>query len=161
LGDRTLSQGLYGSDVDALVKKLINFHYLRDNYSAKKNDYSLYSADVVQGVKYFQKDAGLPITGVMDSKTRKAFEDWSASRSTRRLGIRELKEGDIGEDVTELIRLLIKAGFPPNPQKVGENETRYTEDVVKTIKVFQAFCSLNVTGIADYATIDKLKSKAK
>lgn len=161
LGDRTLSQGLYGNDVDALVTKLKNFHYLRESYSTQKNNYSLYSADVAQGVKYFQKDAGLPVTGVMDSKTKKAFDDWSAYKSTRRLGIRKLEEGDEGEDVAELIRLLTKAGFAPNPEKVGENERKYSQDVATAVKVFQAFCGLTVTGIADYDTIDKLKSKAK
>ncbi|MCQ2279922.1 MAG: peptidoglycan-binding protein [Bacteroidales bacterium] len=77
------------------------------------------------------------------------------------LGNRSLTVGDSGNDVYELVKLLEKAGCPPNPKLLEDKGRKYTTDVAMAVKVFQAFAGLSVTGIADIDTINKLKSSAK
>lgn len=161
LGDRILSQGMYGKDVDVLVCLLKDFHYIRSTYSMQKNGYFLYTAEVVQGIKFFQKDAGIPITGIFDSKTKNALDCWSSAKTIYRLGVRELDLNTVGDDVQELISLLTKVGYAPNPETTKTDTKIFTQDVADAIKVFQAFCGLSVTGKANYDTIDKLKSIVK
>lgn len=161
LGDRTLSQGSYGSDVDELVSKLKKYYYLKSDFSAKKAGYALYDATVVAAVKDFQQDAGLSVSGTFGSKDKSALNHWDASKTKIKLGIRSLTVGDSGNDVYELVKLLEKAGCPPNPKLLEDKGRKYTTDVAMAVKVFQAFAGLSVTGIADIDTINKLKSSAK
>ena len=79
------------------------------------------------------------------------------------LGIRELSAPMEGYDVTQLVELLNKAGYPPNPQLIQKsgNKTKYTEDIATAVKMFQAYNGLSATGNADMATIEKLRGKAK
>ena len=58
-----------------------------------------------------------------------------------------------------MIELLNKAGFPPNPERL--DGAKFNEEVEKAVKTFQAFSGLGVSGIADKATIEKLKLIAK
>ena len=159
LGDRTLKRGLYGKDVNELVSKLQSNYYLRNDFSATQSDYYLFNQDVERAVKQFQKDAKIKETGAVGETEVSLLGSWSSSKSTLVLGVRDLKQNDSGSDVLELIELLNKAGFPPEPDKLDGN--KYNEEVRKAVKTFQAFAGLEVTGIADKATIEKLKASAK
>ena len=159
LGDRTLKKGLYGKDVNELVSKLQSNHYLRSDFSATQSDYYLFNQDVERAVRQFQKDAKIKETGVVGDTEVTALNTWNGNNSTLVLGVRDLKQNDSGTDVLDLIQLLNKAGFPPEPEKLEGN--KYNEEVRKAVKTFQAFAGLTVTGIADLTTIEKLKTTAK
>ncbi len=163
LGDRGLSVGSYGSDVSALTKQLVEKKYLNSSKIQKKSGYSLYDSEVAKAVKNFQKDAGLSQTGKCDMKTAGELMMWDASKTTIQLGIREISQSMEGYDVTELVSLLRKAGYPPNPAKIVKegNKTMYTADVAMAVKMFQAYNGLQATGTADMITIEKLRAKGK
>ena len=88
----------------------------------EKEGYSLYDATIASAVKHFQKDAGLPQTGIADQTTINKLKSWNNSKTTVILGTRELSYSesstDKGTDVTELVNLLTKAGFAPDPKKI-------------------------------------------
>lgn len=162
LGERTLSLGVHGSDVDALVQYLERNIYLKPGMVSKKGSYHVYDSNVVNAVKHFQKDAGLAQTGKVTSSLLTELRSWDPYKTTIPLGFRSLSatEGTTGYDVDELVNLLIKAGFSPNPallKKAGEHYI-YSSDIVTAVKVFQAFCSLSPTGILNSATIAKLRA---
>lgn len=90
LGDRTLSSGIHGSDVDQLIPYLIRYYYLKDGMVSKKGGYYVYDSNVVNAVKHFQKDAGLIQDGKLTSSALTTLKSWSASRTTIPLGFREL-----------------------------------------------------------------------
>ena len=159
LGDRTLKRGLYGKDVNELVSKLQSNYYLRNDFSATQSDYYLFNQDVERAVKQFQKDAKIKETGIVGETELSLLGTWNSSKSTLVLGVRDLKQNDSGADVLALIELLNKAGFPPEPEKLDGN--KYNEEVRKAVKTFQAFAGLEVTGIADRTTIERLKASAK
>lgn len=166
LGDRTLSSGLYGADVTELTMLLVSKNYLNRNLVATKSGHSLFDANVVTAVKNFQKDANLSQTGKVDSNTAAKLQSWSSSNTTIRLGVRDLAYSDTeieGYDVTELVELLKKAGYAPNPELIKKNgdKTVFTEDIATAVKMFQAYNGLPVTGEVDSNTLTKLRAKAK
>lgn len=165
LGDRTLSSGIYGSDIDQLVTYLVKFYYLKDGVVTKKGGYYVYDANVVRAVKHFQKDAGLTQDGKATVGVISTLKSWSASKTTIPLGFRELSSATetSGYDVDELIKLLINAGYSPNPAKLKKKGSHYvfTEDVVTAIKVFQAYNGLQPNGQLTASTLAKLKTFRK
>lgn len=166
-GDRTLKTGIYGSDVTSLTGYLANALYLKRSKIAEKSGYSLYDATVVAAVKHFQKDAGLAQTGIADNETLTKLKSWDSSNTSVDLGMRELSfyesRTEKGTDVTELVNLLTKAGFAPDPTKIvmSNGKTEYTKDIATAVRLFQAYKNLTVTGTADEATINALRSKTK
>lgn len=167
LGDRTLKSGHYGSDVDALTTLLVSKKYMRSSWTTTQNGYSVYNPRVVAAVKHFQKDAGLPQTGVLSSTDASRLQSWSESNTTIELGVRDLTYSSnlpmTGTDVANLITLLNAAGFPPNPKKIvmSNGKAEYTADIAMAVKLFQAYNGLSATGTADETTIEKLKTCAK
>lgn len=95
------------------------------------------------------------------STTAVSNETMQAAHNTPSLGDRTLSVGNIGDDVSELVKLLEKAGCPPNPKLLEDNGRKFTADVEMAVRVFQAFAGLPVTGVVDNATIGKLKSVVK
>lgn len=162
-GDRTIKSGIYGSDVSSLTGYLANSLYLKRSKITQKSGYSLYDATVEGAVKHFQKDAGLPQTGIADAQTLAKLKNWDSSNTTVALGIRDLSyketNADKGTDVTELVNLLAKAGFSPDPAKIvmRDGKTEFTKDIETAVKFFQAYNNIKVTGIADEETIAKLR----
>ena len=79
------------------------------------------------------------------------------------MGFREITLGISGYDVDELVRLLTKAGYAPDPTKLQKNGEHYifTEDIQMAIKAFQAYNKLDVTGTLNEQTINKLKKVDK
>lgn len=163
LGDRTLSSGIHGSDVDALVPYLVRYYYLKDGVVTKKAGYYMYDSNVVNAVKHFQKDAGLTQDGKLNSSTLTALKSWSADRTTIPLGFRSLSSDVSGYDVDELVQLLINAGYSPDPSKLKKNGSHYvfTDDILIAIKAFQAFHGFQPNGELNATTIAKLKSYKK
>ena len=162
-----MSSGSYGADVTQLTTLLVQNYYLNVNSITFKSSHSLYNSNVVTAVKNFQKDAGLTQTGKVDAATAAKLQYWDSSNTTIRLGVRDLAYSSNSEvegyDVTELVELLKKAGFPPNPSLIRRNgiKTVFTEDIVTAVKMFQAYNGLPVTGMVDSTTLTKLMSKAK
>lgn len=168
IGDRTLKTGIHGSDVTSLTGYLATGLYINRSWIKEKEGYSLYDATIASAVKHFQKDAGLPQTGVADKTTIDKLKSWDNSKTTVILGTRELSYSDTstdkGTDVTELVNLLTKAGFAPDPKKIvmtSDGRTEFTKDIATAVRFFQAYNSLSVTGRADEATIKALKAKAQ
>lgn len=168
IGDRTLKTGIHGSDVTSLTSYLATALYINRSWIKEKEGYSLYDATIASAVKHFQKDAGLPQTGVADQTTIDKLKSWDNSKTTVILGTRELSYSesstDKGTDVTELVNLLTKAGFAPDPKKIvmtNDGSTEFTKDIATAVRFFQAYNNLSVTGRADEATIKVLKAKAQ
>ena len=168
IGDRTLKTGIHGSDVTSLTGYLATALYINRSWIKEKEGYSLYDATIASAVKHFQKDAGLPQTGVADQTTIDELKSWDNSKTTVILGTRELSYSesstDKGTDVTELVNLLTKAGFAPDPKKIvmtNDGSTEFTKDIATAVRFFQAYNNLSVTGRADEATIKVLKAKAQ
>lgn len=165
LGDRTLSTGIHGSDVDQLVPYLVRYYYLKDGIVSKKGGYHVYDSNVVNAVKHFQKDAGLTQDGKLTASAVSTLKSWSASRTTIPLGFRELSAAaeTSGFDVDELVQLLINAGYSPDPAKLKKSGSHYvfTDDILTAIKMFQAYNGIQPNGELNSATLSKLKTFKK
>lgn len=162
LGDRTITSGIHGSDVDALVPYLVRYYYLKDGVATKKGGYYVYDSNVQSAVKHFQKDAGLTQDGKVTSEVITALKNWTVSKTTIPLGFRDMSAAaeTSGYDVDELVNLLIKVGFSPDPEKLKKSGAHYvfTVDVATAVKAFQAYHGLTPNGEVNAATISKLKS---
>ena len=165
LGDRTLSTGIHGSDVDQLVTYLVRYYYIKEGVVSKKSGYYVYDSNVVNAVKHFQKDAGLTQDGKLTYEVLTKLKAWSPSQTTIPLGFRELSASaeTSGFDVDELIKLLINAGYSPDPAKLKKSGTHYvfTDDVHTALKAFQAYHSIQPDGELNAVTLAKLKSYDK
>ena len=165
LGDRTLSSGIHGSDVDQLVPYLVRYYYLKDGVVTKKAGYYVYDTNVVNAVKHFQKDAGLTQDGKLTSSVLSTLKSWSPAKTTIPLGFRELSSAaeTSGFDVDELVELLINAGYSPDPAKLKKSGSHYvfTEDVLTALKAFQAYHGIQPNGELNATTLTKLKSYKK
>lgn len=161
LGDRTLSKGIHGSDVDQLVQYLVRYYYLKDGSVSKKGGYYVYDANVVNAVKHFQKDAGLTQDGKLTSDVLTKLKSWSASQTTIPLGFRELSVSaeTLGFDVDELVQLLINSGYSPDPAKLKKIGSHYvfSDDILTALKVFQAYNGITPNGELTSETLSKLK----
>lgn len=164
LGDRTISRGTYGSDVDQLVTKLVQKKYLRSASVTQNKGYASVDATVDAAIRHFQKDAGLTVNGSVNSSVVTALNSWDENKTTIPLGFRPLSEGVAGNDVNELVILLQKAGYAPDPTKLETNSYgfyKYTPDIAMAVSVFQSYNALPISGNADDATISKLRAVAK
>lgn len=178
LGDREICNGMSGNDITQLAALLVMYNYL----PKQKSDYIIYSKSVRDAVILFQKDAGLPVTGICDRETSKKLQDWGRILAKRKedariagyqerpqqnisdvqntpvpkkyqLGDRSLKIGSSGPDVDKLISLLIKFRFLPKETKVDF----YDLAVYEAVKKAQAKLKIEITGEADYITISNLQ----
>lgn len=165
LGDRTLSTGIHGADVDQLVPYLVRYYYLKDGVVSKKGGYYVYDSNVVNAVKHFQKDAGMTQDGKMTSEVLTKLKSWSSSQTTIPLGFRDLSAyaETSGFDVDELIELLINAGYSPDPAKLKKSGSHYvfTDDVHTALKAFQSYHGIQPNGELNAATLAKLKTYKK
>lgn len=165
VGDRTISSGTYGNDVQQITNLLVAKNYMKAGWLTSKNGYPVYDARVISAVKRFQKDAGLTQDGKISSSLLSSLQSWDESNTTMLLGIRTLAYNAdspvSGADVAELIELLNKAGFPPNPKKLEYSGSKavFTKDIETAVRLFQAYNGLSVTGNVDDTTLTKLKSK--
>jgi len=163
LGDRTLKSGLYGHDMEALIKLLEDNLYIRKGSAKKQNGYWLFDNNIKKAVSQFQTDASLTVNGEVDSQTISKLRSWSKNKTTIELGVRDLSLSEYGNDVDELVRMLTAAGYAPDPSKLTKNDGHYvfTADIKRAVEMFQAFNGLTVNGTTDTATVNKLKALAK
>ena len=97
--------------------------YLNKNYITTSNGKTVYNDSVKKAVIRFQNDANLSATGNTDAITVQKLKTWDSSKTTIVLGVRDLSIGDAGTDVAELIKLLTKAGYAPDPKKLEDLST--------------------------------------
>ena len=163
LGDRSSSNGTFGQDVTLLADLLVEKYYLRKDKVSKKSGYAQYNADMSQAVKHFQRDASLPVTGTADNTTVLTLQTWDKIKTTVDLGIREIKDGVFGYDVSVLVKLLSAAGYAPEASKIQYKSgfVVFDKEISTAVKMFQAYNKLNVTGKADTPTLNKLKTFQK
>lgn len=159
LGDRTISSGTYGADVNTLAELLVNNLYIKQSALAKKSGYYICDAAMVAAIKHFQRDAGFTATGTVDQNIAITLQTWSPSKTSVTLGIRDITVNTTGQDVNQLITLLNKAGYSPDQTKLeySNGNAVFTVDVQIAVKMFQAYNGLRVTGNPDAATLAKLK----
>lgn len=163
LGDRTLKSGLYGHDMEALIKLLEDNLYIRKGSAKKQNGYLLFDNNIKKAVSQFQTDASITVNGEVDTQTISKLRAWSKNKTTIELGVRDLSLSEYGNDVDELVRMLTAAGYAPDPSKLTKNDGHYvfTADIKRAVEMFQAFNGLTVNGTTDTATVNKLKALAK
>ena len=166
-----------GPDVDQLVALLITHNYLSKNQSGYKS----YFPPVKSAVITFQRDAGIPVTGVCNFETIKTLQTWgsikakkkanrkisknqtSASRvgsqnpltpdkTVYKLGERPLSMGDTGPDVYKLIFLLKKNNF----LSINSMSVSFDSNVRDAVKKCQGQFRIAPTGVADLITINAL-----
>lgn len=162
LGERTLKVGNKGEDASELANLLVKNFYLEKSKIKRESGYVIYNESICQAVKRFQKDAELKVTGIADKETIERLKRWNADNSKNvPLGLRVLKKDISGTDVTELVQLLVKSNFAPNPDEIRKTNsvTYYSEDIGIAVSLFQAHNGLQVTGEADLKTIKALRSK--
>ncbi|WP_318246497.1 peptidoglycan-binding protein [Guptibacillus algicola] len=148
--EQTLKVGARGVEVSTVQQQLKNKGY----YSYTVD--GIFGPITEKAVKQFQSANGLSITGVVDGKTK---EKLSGTTSTQ---VQEKKEekvtgltvGARGSAVTSLQQGLKDRGY--YNYKVDGIFGSITE---KAVKEFQSVVGLTVTGVADDATLDALKSR--
>ena len=108
-------------------------------------------------------------TSATSTSTKKSSTSsvYGGSKTTKvySLGDRVLKYNSsvtmTGDDVAELIALLIKAGYLTEDYKITwgtDDKAVYTREVAEAVMKFQPDHGLPATGIADKKTIEKLKN---
>ena len=145
VGERNISSGTYGNDVQQITNLLVGKNYMRTEWITYKKGYPVYDTRVMSAVRRFQKDAGLTQNGKISGSLLSSLQSWDKKNTTLLLGIRTLAYNAdspvSGADVAELIELLNKAGFPPNPKKLkySGGKAVFTKDIETAVRLFQAY----------------------
>ena len=126
LGDRPLTVGIYGSDVDALIIKLSAAGYLHNYQGKTQGNNSVFDSSLQNALKHFQKDAGVKEDGIITKNLVNLLNVWDPLCTTIPLGSRILntEEKTAGYDVDELIKLLTIAGYPPQQEQLERNNPK-------------------------------------
>lgn len=127
-----LQYGASGDEVAQLQQKLKDLGYYTGKISGN------YLEGTRAGIRKFQKDYGMEITGVADAETVALL---------MQAEYRQLKSGDDGEDVTRLQEALRELGY--FDQKATG---KFREATRAAVKEFQAANGLEETGTADLDT---------
>lgn len=122
---------------DALYK-LYDSHRSHRSHSSHRSHYSSY----------------VPSQPPPQAAPRQRADSPAVSSSV--LGSRSLRRGMLGQDVSELMLLLVKRGFLSTEQINTSGE--FTAAVENAVRTFQTSIGLRATGVADPATIVRLKT---
>lgn len=122
----------------------------------------IYGRQMEQAVKRFQKEQGLPESGVMDRRTLQVLirsrnmskEGKPHSSSYQPMNKEPLKKGTKGDGVKHVQELLMKTGYLS-----GQADGSYGEYTEYAVQIFQDHAGLPVTGRVDDATLKALEEK--
>lgn len=124
----------------------------------------IYGRQMEQAVKRFQKEQGLPESGVMDRRTLQVLirsrnmskEGKPHSSSYQPMNKEPLKKGTKGDGVKHVQELLMKTGYLS-----GQADGSYGEYTEYAVQIFQDHAGLPVTGRVDDATLKALEEKGR
>ena len=124
----------------------------------------IYGRQMEQAVKRFQKEQGLPESGVVDRRTLQVLirsrntskEGKPHSSSYQPMNKEPLKKGDRGDGVKHVQELLMKTGYLS-----GQADGLYGEYTEYAVQIFQDHAGLPVTGRVDDATLKALEEKGR
>lgn len=152
LGERPLTAGIYGSDVDALIIKLSAAGYLHNYQGKKQGNNHVFDLSLLNALKHFQKDAGVKEDGKITKDLLNLLSVWNPLCTTISLGARTLSTEDktAGFDVDELIELLTVAGYAPQKELLERNNP-------KTISSDEILYITKLQGSKDYDTYQQNK----
>ncbi|WP_270180336.1 C40 family peptidase [Alkalihalobacillus sp. CinArs1] len=145
--EQTLKVGARGAEVSTVQQQLKNKGYY--NYAVD----GIFGPITEKAVKQFQSANGLSSTGVVDGKTKEKLSG-AAVQEKKEEKATGLTIGARGSAVTALQQGLKDRGY--YNYNVDGIFGSITE---KAVKEFQSVVGLKVTGVADDATLDALKSR--
>lgn len=156
----TLQSGDKGEAVERLKQRLIDLGYM----TGASTGY--YGPSTQAGIEKFQRDSGLPVTGIADEQTQVALYDSSVTplptpiptptpipRSTKPANYLTLQKGDSGDEVRKLQQHLKDLNY-----LTGSVDGSYGNQTANAVSAFQQAAGLPETGIADNATQQRLFS---
>lgn len=160
VGERKLTIGMEGDDVEAVQEKLIQLGYLSGKVDGK------YGKDTAAAVKSFQSRNGLKVDGICGEDTvevlfgNNPIDAGSSvtpapSPVTETKPTRTLRAGASGEDVRSVQAQLDKLGYYG-----GSLDGIYGEGTVNAVKAFQAHNGLTVDGKVGTKTANVLYSSS-
>lgn len=124
----------------------------------------IYGRQMEQAVKRFQKEQGLPESGVVDRRTLQVLirsrntskEGKPHSSSYQSMNKEPLRKGAKGDGVKHVQELLMKTGYLS-----GQADGSYGEYTEYAVQIFQDHAGLPVTGRVDDATLKALEEKGR
>ncbi len=142
----SLSIGMNGDEVTALQNSLVAAGYLARTVDGD------YGSTTKAAVLLFQKDKGLPATGLADDATRDAIRA-AEGETWRNGGGVVYAEGNRGDVIVEMQERLKKAGFLK-----GDIDGVYGGDTVKAVQALQKSHDFPVSGAIDEVTYEALRN---
>ncbi|MFR1863041.1 MAG: peptidoglycan-binding protein [Dialister invisus] len=123
----------------------------------------IYGRQMEQAVKRFQKEQGLPESGVVDRRTLQVLirsrntskEGKPHSSSYQSMNKEPLRKGAKGDGVKHVQELLMKTGYLS-----GQADGSYGEYTEYAVQIFQDHAGLPVTGEVDSVTLKALEKKS-
>ncbi len=154
--NRFLQRGDIGSDVAALQQRLSRLGYYRFSIDRR------YGSGTETAVRQFQRDFGLPVTGVADSRTLMALgltndgnfnpgiaiSPFDTNPLTTDSNSTNLRVGNRGQRVRQLQEILSRRGY--NPGRIDGIFGNRTRDAIISFQLSQG---LRANGIADRQTL--------
>lgn len=144
------AEGNRGAEVAEIQQKLFQEGFMKDMPDG------VYGPATVRGVRRFQEDRDLPVSGMVDEKTMGALDEIEAKEQPAAARVSSsqgaLSEGDRGPGVAQLQNLLTLHGFTP-----GASDGVFGQDTVRALHRFQEYYGLEVKDSVDTALWNRLK----
>ena len=136
LGDRFLylrEPPLRGDDVSDLQRRLNALGF----YSGKED--GIFDDDAAVAVEQFQRNSGLPVDGIMGTKTVEALQ--RLSRVTKPTSVASFRESEKGLPTggIQARRIMLDAGhgYPPEPGETGPAGLRESDAAERTVELLE------------------------
>lgn len=144
------AEGNRGAEVAEIQQKLFQEGFMKDTPDG------VYGPATVRGVRRFQEDRDLPVSGMVDEKTMDALDEIEAKEQPAAARVSSsrgtLSEGDRGPGVAQLQNLLTLHGFTP-----GASDGVFGQDTVRALHRFQEYYGLDVKDSVDRAVWNRLE----